>query len=600
MKLSDIKSDIEAIFSTTVSDCDKEIYGKDFYEWEFDDVNYVLATLGASGRNRSFAQMQRGRQPLIHAALEKCRVQENKFFIIVPDSTNFSCTDYYIFVELIQKNTSNSSSFELKVPEGPVRDKIIRRGKKDGGRLSYFVTYVPAKDASGAPRTDLLEQYLLCYDTRALARYITKIIDFIPVPIKTEENIKKMSKLLWPQNFLISGAPGTGKSHSINKAVEQALKKEIFYVDLKHDQSDEYDEDEVNIFLEDKAGEADISVNEFVESLKREYAKRVTFHEDMTYESFIGCYKPVPDKKNDEYKLVVNDIASSSKQYNIEGSVSGETISYKFEAGPFINVLVDSIIDPDRVHFLIIEEINRARTAAVFGDMFQLLDRKAGVSEYYITPEASLDTYLREVLGEKYDGTLRLPANMYIWATMNNADQGVNPLDSAFKRRWAYLYLDVESSEKDGTITIGNGKNVRWNIFRSFLNEKILNIATEDKCIGAWYFSDIEMEQISEYYNAPVEERATMLNPLADKLLVYLLNDICRMDPSALFKSGYANMPSIRSGMKSGICLEDILNIDWTKIYAADKEWIEKNNELVNSSAESAAEIEKSDGNNEA
>lgn len=130
MKLSDIKSDIEAIFSTTVSECDKEIYGKDFYEWEFDDVNYVLATLGASGRNRSFAQMQRGRQPLIHAALEKCRAQENKFFIIVPDSTNFSCTDYYIFVELIQKNTNNSSSFELKVPEGPVRDKIIRREKK--------------------------------------------------------------------------------------------------------------------------------------------------------------------------------------------------------------------------------------------------------------------------------------------------------------------------------------------------------------------------------------------------------------------------------------------------------------------------------------
>ena len=36
---------------------------------------------------------------------------------------------------------------------------------------------------------------------------------------------------------------------------------------------------------------------------------------------------------------------------------------------------------------------------------------------------------------------LRFPPNLYIWATMNSGDQGVFPIDTAFRRRWAYRYL---------------------------------------------------------------------------------------------------------------------------------------------------------------
>ena len=80
--------------------------------------------------------------------------------------------------------------------------------------------------------------------------------------------------------------------------------------------------------------------------------ERVTFHPDYTYSQFVGTYKPVSD---------------------------GATIRYEFVPGPFMRVYVEAMknartLDP-QPYILIIEEINRAKVAAVFGDVFQLLDR---------------------------------------------------------------------------------------------------------------------------------------------------------------------------------------------------------------------------------
>lgn len=100
-------------------------------------------------------------------------------------------------------------------------------------------------------------------------------------------------------------------------------------------------------------------------------------------------------------------------------------------------------------HSSVIEEINRANVAAVFGDVFQLLDRGDDeVSEYPIQASEDIKKYLAEELGGNPDdyAEIRIPDNMFIWATMNSADQGVFPMDTAFKRRWDFTYCWYSSS----------------------------------------------------------------------------------------------------------------------------------------------------------
>ena len=69
--------------------------------------------------------------------------------------------------------------------------------------------------------------------------------------------------------------------------------------------------------------------------------------------------------------------------------------------------------------------------------------------------------YLIDELGGEIDDykEIRLPDNMFIWATMNSADQGVFPMDTAFKRRWNFTYLGINNNEEeidDKFITIDN------------------------------------------------------------------------------------------------------------------------------------------------
>lgn len=224
------------------------------------------------------------------------------------------------------------------------------------------------------------------------------------------------------------------------------------------------------------------------------------------------------------------------------GSVTEMRVSYEFIPGPFTEIYVKACDDPGSNYFLIIEEINRAKAASVFGDIFQLMDRdKDGKSDYFITPDKDLNNYLKAELGNKYNEKMQLPVNLYIWATMNSADQGVFPLDSAFKRRWSQLYMDINSPRGDATIKVidksGNKSSVLWDNLRHKINRMILKAGfDEDRCLGAWYFKDEEIAQINGYMGAGYEDRATKPNPFVDKLMYYLRQDLFRMNPSFMFQ----------------------------------------------------------------
>lgn len=274
-------------------------------------------------------------------------------------------------------------------------------------------------------------------------------------------------------NRILFGAPGTGKSYTINKDKDELL----------------------------------VNGGGF---------ERVTFHPDYSYAGFVGTYKPVSSK--------------------------GE-ISYKFIPGPFMRTLVKALesgrsLDP-KPYLLLIEEINRANVAAVFGDVFQLLDRKDGISEYAIQASEDIKEYLAEKLGGEPDNyeTIRIPDNMLIWATMNSADQGVFPMDTAFKRRWDFTYLGINDAENDIIDKVvrlpGEENSIAWNSIRKGINSKMVALKiNEDKQLGPYF---INVDNIIEDEETNELNADEFIRIFKNKVLMYLFEDAVKQRRSDIF-----------------------------------------------------------------
>lgn len=250
------------------------------------------------------------------------------------------------------------------------------------------------------------------------------------------------------------GCPGTGKSRKVKELTEGLNDEKIIH----------YDDPELptNVY-------------------------RTTFHPDYDYATFVGCYKPV--------------------------KVDGQ-LDYKFIPQVFTKAYATACLHKGDQVYLIIEEINRGNCAQIFGDLFQLLDRKNGVSEYPIVADSELSKYLRDK-GVESNIKLKLPDNLHIYATMNTSDQSLFPMDSAFKRRWAMEYVRINYENEEAakyTITLENGKVYKWVDFLRIINDKI-SIATdsEDKQMGEFFIKS--SVQSSEFKN---------------KVMFYLWSEICR------------------------------------------------------------------------
>lgn len=267
------------------------------------------------------------------------------------------------------------------------------------------------------------------------------------------------------------------------------------------------------------------------EEEKPKYVERVTFHPNYSYAQFVGTYKPIQDE---------ND---------------SKCIVYSYVPGPFMRTYVRAKCaeqnKTDEKFLLIIEEINRANVAAVFGDVFQLLDRngkdegdkKCGESSYPIAASEDIKRYLKDN-GIEDCNELKIPSNMYIWATMNSADQGVFPMDTAFKRRWEFEYIGIDKNETwDYTIPLPNGESINWNVLRKAINGTLKKIASvnEDKLLGPYFLSKAVLEDANKWNSEQDSEEKQkavekFLNTFKSKVLMYLYEDVCKMRPGDVFK----------------------------------------------------------------
>ena len=245
---------------------------------------------------------------------------------------------------------------------------------------------------------------------------------------------------------------------------------------------------------------------------------RTTFYQDYTNTDFVGQILPV---------------------------VEGDKVTYKFNPGPFTLALEQAIRKPNERIALVIEELNRGSAASIFGDIFQLLDRKEGVSEYGIT-NVNIINYLKE----KFEGVytfkeIRLPGNLSIYATMNTSDQNVFTLDTAFKRRWKFKKL-INEFAKDHQFKnkFIPGADITWEDLVNAINEYILECSSglnsEDKQIGVYFVDENGMRK--EKFDASDPEA---VNAFAYKVLEYLWSDVAKFDRSKWFTDGIKSLDEL-------------------------------------------------------
>ena len=219
---------------------------------------------------------------------------------------------------------------------------------------------------------------------------------------------------------------------------------------------------------------------------------------------------------------------------------STDSITYDFVPQTFTNAYVKAWKNPTENVYLIIEEINRGNCAQIFGDLFQLLDRNDdGVSEYPIKADADLTKYLQDELGENHegiaDGKIKLPANLYILATMNTSDQSLFPMDSAFKRRWEWQYIPtsvigdkkkiLKVDNKEEKIILNKDQEQKvlklgmyqydWSLFLEKINKCITDAThSDDKQLGFWFVK------------TPKNSNEIKIETFVSKVIFYLWTDV--------------------------------------------------------------------------
>ena len=299
-----------------------------------------------------------------------------------------------------------------------------------------------------------------------------------------EQTICEALKQTLSQNIIFYGVPGCGKSHKINELLS-------------------WEEN-----------------NETVK-MPSQYYKRILFHPEYSYSDFVGQTMP---------------------QTGDNGS-----IEYVFTPGPFVEILCEAYQNKDYHYFLIIEEINRGNAPAIFGDLFQLLDRdEKGASEYGI--------YNKDILNElkKISNDIdevKIPANLTIFATMNTCDQNVFTMDTAFKRRWRMKRInndfdDPSFKESDlAKATVIDSNDITWKDFGKAVNSAIVNncndgSSSEDKQLGTYFVKAGEIEDKEAF---------------AEKVIMYLWDDVAKYDKSQLFDTNkYKTLDMAINGFANG------------------------------------------------
>ena len=333
----------------------------------------------------------------------------------------------------------------------------------------WFVTDISIKNQSSLHFTAIVvnpTKSMTYDDSKARKRAWEMLVPEIDISIHDNNTLQQ----------IYYGAPGTGKSHKIkdDKSVKEADKKNMVFRTTFHPDSD------YSTFVGAykptmKSSERIYSPEELTIKLKEIKTTGTTY---PCHKFAAKYWESLKDLTPDSIKQILN-ACGFTDNYSVEigkGVAIGQEylnnpedgkIIYSFCPQAFTNAYVEAWNTEEEV-YLVIEEINRGNCAQIFGDLFQLLDRKNGISEYPVEADTDLQNYLCKALADtkradipddvRSGKKLMLPSNLYIWATMNTSDQSLFPIDSAFKRRWDWKYIKIKEGKDE------NGNKLDWKV----------------------------------------------------------------------------------------------------------------------------------------
>ena len=181
--------------------------------------------------------------------------------------------------------------------------------------------------------------------------------------------------------------------------------------------------------------------------------KLVQFHPSYTYEDFFEGFRPEPGGSG--------------------------TLTFTLRAGPFRDFAEVAADNPTTAYILIIDEINRANLAKVFGELYFLLE------------------YRDESISLQYspDKEFTLPQNLFLIGTMNTADRSIARIDTAMRRRFAFVELDPRIPPVKGLLSRWLGKRHLPQEAALLLDELNRRIEDSDAAIGPSYLMDERIYQ---------------------------------------------------------------------------------------------------------
>lgn len=563
---------------------------------DMEDVVVAYADISITGTDRDKPQI-RVFMDKIKTPYDFAKAKSMRFFafsIFSKDKAmakNIKNYDPHEYLVSLETNIDNDSSRrDIRSMYNFVDEYIGRNGETDYVRCAagqhqsgvYQASFIRIND-NGKNLSKSFLDYMTYFDSRP---YMNSKTDY-------NENRDDNNKGELKYNRIIFGAPGTGKSHKLeldSKQFDGRLERVTFHPNYSYasfvgtykptmmetlDLLVDNEKKKVIAVLQDKSMNAQEKYDLLYDKFKDEgsLTRLPLLLGIYTDEDFKTRKLDGTDAEGDN--SVERNHGKAIRPYlNLKFQNSNKEISYEYVPGPFMRIYTQALNHPEENFLLLIEEINRANVAAVFGDIFQLLDRKHGVSEYPIATSEDIKGYLLENLDclkgknveefseeekEKYF-KMRIPSNMYIWATMNSADQGVFPMDTAFKRRWEFEYIGVDDEEQVKEIEnyiipmcTENTYYVSWQELRKEINTILAENCkvNEDKLLGPFFISRDMLEEIknnkvvkdkfksgdiSEVILEDVHEKEKgFIKAFESKVIMYLFEDVMRMRPQNIF-----------------------------------------------------------------